>query len=138
MAPKLSRVADLLPSAPLQKTIVVNHTSASVLPTPASDVREINLLRCPNPPSSSSSSSVSSSPASLERLDYFPPTQGSTYTQSTHILYPPPSHASTHGLVYQTTNPIMPIPKETVLAVAHLERSVDALAVLGIVLTLTD
>jgi len=105
------------------KTIVVNHISPSVLPTPSFDIRDINLLRCPSPPPLLPNTD---GPPPTERLDYFPPSPQNTYTQSTHILYPPPSYSKTHGPVYQTTNPIMPIPKESILSIAHFERFVSS------------
>lgn len=114
------RVTDL--SFFCQKTIVINHTDSSLLPSPSADIREINLLRCPHPPTTPPSIADAKQD---ERLDYFPPAPGCTFTQATHILLPPPSHAKTHGPVYQTTNPIVPIPKEKVLSVAHLERFVS-------------
>lgn len=125
---ELEEVATSLGHFRYVKTIVVNHTSSSVLPTPSSDTKDINLLRCPCPPLLPSTDGPASK---TERLDYFPPSPQNTYTQSTHILYPPPSYLNTHGPVYQTTNPIMPIPKESILSIAHLERFVSFLGPLA-------
>ncbi|KAL7414183.1 hypothetical protein BDY24DRAFT_414404 [Mrakia frigida] len=119
-ASEVGEVATSLGSFRYVKTIVVNHTSPTVLPTPSSDIRDINLLRCPSPPPLLPTSDGLSPP---KRLDYFPPSPQNTYTQSTHILYPPPTHSETHGSVYQTTNPIMRIPEESILSIAHLERA---------------
>lgn len=104
--------------------MVINHTSPSVLPSHPSDIKQLNLLRCPVPPSPSPLVATSRKIA-LPHLDHFPPSSlplSPSYTQSTHVLHPPPTHLKTHGPVYQTTNPIMAIPVETVLSVAHLER----------------
>ena len=117
-ASKVEEVSTSLGQFRYVKTIVINHTSPTVLPTPSSDIRDINLLRCPSPPP------LPPSPLPTQQLNYFPPSPHNTYTQSTHILYPPPSHSKAHGPVYQTTNPIMHIPEETILSIAHLERFV--------------
>jgi len=96
-------------------SIVINHTDSSLLPDDDRDVRELNLISLASDSTCSKTKSIPDS-SSL--------TISPTYTMATHILRRPQGYPSSQPTVYQTTNPIIPPQKETVISVATLERAV--------------
>ncbi|PSS31937.1 hypothetical protein PHLCEN_2v2297 [Hermanssonia centrifuga] len=84
------------------RTIVVNHTDSTLLPSCPRNWRDLNLVMTTEPPLQADASDLC-----------LPP----TYAMATHIL------PKLKG-VYQTTNPIVPPAATTILSVAHLERAV--------------
>lgn len=89
------------------KTIVVNHTDSTLLPSSQRDWRDLNLvMTAPSPEAKEA-----------ETDDYTSLCLPPTYAMATHILNRPAG-------LYQTTNPIVPPVPESVLSVAHLERAV--------------
>ncbi|CED83704.1 hypothetical protein [Phaffia rhodozyma] len=107
--------------------IVVNHRSPIVLPAHPADIKDINLVR-PSPDFHPDSYSPSSPSAGRDGKDwksntdvpFFDPADGKIYTMATHVVQSPVKDESP---VFQTTNPIVPIPKEMVLSVSQLERA---------------
>lgn len=97
-------------------TVVVNHTDSTLLPDSISDRRDLNLIRA-------DPTFQTVSPAPHESDENVLP---STYCMATHVLKcnPSASAAPTTAVVYQTTNPIVPISEEHTLSVARLERAV--------------
>ena len=91
------------------RNIVCNHTDTSLLP-PLSDRRDLNLLRLP-------STSVFSKGSSSSELCV--PT---SFAMATQIL--PGQSYDSPNLLLQTTNPIIPPRRETVLSIARLQRAV--------------
>lgn len=121
-----------------QETIVITHRDHSILPA-SPDIRDLNLIHPCSSSSSKTSSSSSSRMTSSKSEDrnktrddgstpYFNPEEG--YTMATHVIRPPPSSSSSSGqrgdveVVYQSTNPCLPIRSDTVLGIARLERYV--------------
>jgi hypothetical protein len=111
--------------ADYKETIVVTHRDSSILPEQA-DVRDINLIH-PNFNRSSDSTksrkkSIPNENKEKEETPYLDPNEG--YTMATHVIRPPCSYSSTGGAVYQTTNPCLPIQRDSILGIARLERYV--------------
>lgn len=122
-----------------QETIVITHRDHSILPNNP-DIRDLNLIHPCSSSSSKTPSSSSSRMTSSKSEDrnktrddgstpYFNPSEG--YTMATHVIRPPPSSSSSRSgqrgeveVVYQSTNPCLPIRSDTVLGIARLERYV--------------
>ena len=104
------------------RTVVVNHTDETLIPSEPQDQRDLNLV-CAQPDVPDYSSSHS---------NCVPP----NYTMATHIIQCPPPPSSGYPtkrslsplppqyVVYQTTNPIIPPRKECILSTAVIERAV--------------
>jgi hypothetical protein len=111
-----------------RSNVVVNHTDSALLPDVARDRRDLNLIRLAPPPSASSANvSDTDSDAdrdSVRRKEPAAPCVPSTFTMATQILPRPASHCALFPDVYQTTNPIVPPRKGTILSIARLERAV--------------
>lgn len=90
------------------RTIVVNHTDPSLLPSDPRDVRDLNLVT-----SARTASGTTKLADAVDAGMCVPP----TYAMATHVL---PRLAG----VFQTTNPTLPPAPHTVLSVARLERAV--------------
>lgn len=95
------------------KTIVVNHTDSTLLPSSQYDWRDLNLVMAPL--------AISNHTEPVDPSDLV--------TKNTHLCLPPTYAMATHILpsltgVYQTTNPIVAPAAHTVLSVARLERAV--------------
>ncbi|KAF8203755.1 splicing factor, Prp19-binding domain-containing protein [Pholiota molesta] len=91
----LEKQIECLKAFQYRPSIVINHTDGSLLPDTRADGDE-------NPP-------LCISPS---------------YTMATHILPIPKGYPLNQPTVYQTTNPIIPPKKDTVLSVATLERAI--------------
>lgn len=89
------------------RTIVVNHTDSSLLPSSTQDRRDLNLIMA-------SSSALKTLPRPAD--DWSALTVQPSYAMATHVL------PRVTG-VYQTTNPIVPPRADAVLSVARLERA---------------
>lgn len=86
------------------RTVVVNHTDSSLLPSCARDRRDLNLIMAS-------------------------PGLKATENQDSGICVHPSYAMATHVLpkvsgIYQTTNPIIPPSKDSILSVARLERAI--------------
>lgn len=93
-------------------TMVVNHTDVSLLPDNKVDIRDLNLITL-------------ASNTNIPEGEVNPPLCVSPlYTMATHILPTPKYYPVTQPTVYQTTNPIIPPRKDSILSVARLERAV--------------
>ena len=91
------------------RTLVVNHTDSTLLPSDRRDWRDLNLVMAP-----------AIDWAMEDEIQVKDPTHLSvplTYAMATHILSP------SEG-IYQTTNPIVPPRADHVLSVSRLERAV--------------
>lgn len=88
------------------KTVVINHTDDRFVPPDHRDRRDLNLV------------SGGKQPPLRKMAD--PVTLPTSYTMATHVL----SHLKSEKPVYQTTNPIVPPNKDSLLSVAVLERAV--------------
>ncbi|KAF8912905.1 hypothetical protein CPB84DRAFT_1759840 [Gymnopilus junonius] len=86
-------------------SIVINHTDETLLPANSKDVRDLNLISMP-----------------IHCLCVSP-----SYTMATHILPTPKGYPPSQPTVFQTTNPIIPPHKDSLLSVAALERAVVTL-----------
>jgi hypothetical protein len=85
---------------------------------------ETNGLSSPLPPSSSPVTPQSPARPDPPERTYFPPRESSVYTMGNHVIQPPASllwEEVTHPVI-QSTNPVVEIAEETILAVARLER----------------
>lgn len=89
-------------------TVVVNHTDDSLMPDNHADRRDLNLVNAFRPEAKEDSDIC---------VD-------KSYTMATHVLSRHSSCDSSTPNVYQTTNPIIPPKKDSVLSVAQLERAV--------------
>lgn len=109
------------------KSVVVNHTDASLMPADERDRRDLNLITFATQPQTSKTTEK-------EREEEEPSQDlcvPSSYTMATHVLPPPPpppksksDSTDTPIRIYQTTNPILSPREDTVLSVATLERAV--------------
>ncbi|KAF8337931.1 uncharacterized protein EI90DRAFT_3041067 [Cantharellus anzutake] len=103
---------------------VINHTDDRFIPSHPSDQRDLNLASAASPVSQYFPRSVKSN--SSADLSCVPP----SCTMATHIVYKSDTHrmGETHRSswtgIYQTTNPIIPPHKSTILSIARLERAV--------------
>lgn len=93
-------------------TMVINHTDGSLLPDSKADVRDLNLITLA--PKEIHPEGKGPSPFTVSPL----------YTMATHILPTPGDFPTNQPTVYQTTNPIIPPKKDSVLSLATLERAV--------------
>lgn len=112
----LENLKKCLESFTYRSTIVINHSDERFLPDNARDRRDLNLV-CANWVESEESPIEGESRTS--KLCVSP-----SYTMATHILPRPKGYPSHFPSVYQTTNPIIPPKKESLLSVASLERAV--------------
>lgn len=93
-------------------TVVINHTDNALLPDHDDDVRELNLITL-----------------TTEKESEFihPPSSfcvPSTYTMATQVLRCPQNYSRNRPAIFQSTNPIIPPRKETIMSIAKLERGV--------------
>ncbi|KAF8973825.1 splicing factor, Prp19-binding domain-containing protein [Flammula alnicola] len=95
--------------------IVINHTDGSLLPDSERDVRDLNLISLGSDTNFQSYLEAKETPA----LCVSP-----SYTMATHILRTPKGYPINQPTVYQTTNPIIPPKKDSILSVATLERAI--------------
>jgi len=101
-----------------QPSLVINHTDATLLPDHEQDVRELNLITlapgamAPGPKAMQPSATLIVSP---------------TYTMATQVLPRPKGYPRAGPTVFQSTNPIIPPRKETIISVANLQRAVVTL-----------
>ncbi|KAI0074799.1 hypothetical protein K474DRAFT_1600937 [Panus rudis PR-1116 ss-1] len=108
------------------QSIVINHTDESLLPPVPRDRRELNLIRA-------DPSSLPSHPSNREPYPNSDLCVPPSYTMATHVItIPSPSSPSTKTSnstpkVYQTTNPIIPPRRDSILSVAKMERAVVTL-----------
>ncbi|KAG5651815.1 hypothetical protein H0H81_007287 [Sphagnurus paluster] len=116
-----------------RRTVVVNHTDATLLPDCVRDRRELNLI-CVDSEAFGSGRDMEGTELDVDcsengwdcstnlkrRTDVRKTTVPASYTMATHILRAPAGYPA----VYQTTNPIVPPRAETILSVAALERAV--------------
>ncbi len=93
-------------------TTVVNHTDGSLLPDNKDDIRDLNLITLV--PDTDITEGKENSPLCVSP----------SYTMATHILPTPKYYPVNQPTVYQTTNPIIPPKKDSILSVARLERAV--------------
>jgi hypothetical protein len=127
----------------------MTHRDTSILPS-KSNQREINLLtpqlpststttrrsrsfvntNCedetpPLSPTDSITTSQESSRPPTPVYHYFPPRLGSIYTMANHVINPPKglyNDGREVESVIQSTNPVLEIEEDSILAVARLER----------------
>lgn len=95
----------------LRPSVVINHTDNSLLPDYDDDVRELNLISL----ATEEYKSIHGSPTFC-----VPP----TYTMATQVLRCPQTYSRDRPAIFQTTNPIIPPRKETIMSIAKLERGV--------------
>jgi hypothetical protein len=111
----LEKQIECLKAFQYRPSIVINHTDGSLLPDTRADVRDLNLITL------ASDAKLLNHPQGDEN----PPLCISpSYTMATHILPIPKGYPLNQPTVYQTTNPIIPPKKDTVLSVATLERAI--------------
>ena len=112
----LENLKKCLESFTYRSTVVINHSDERFLPDDARDRRDLNLV-CGD--WVESEESLIEGERHTSKLCVSP-----SYTMATHILPRPKGYPSHLPSVYQTTNPIIPPKKESLLSVASLERAV--------------
>ena len=98
-----------LQSFQYRRTVVINHTDDTFLPPDKRDRRDLNLVTQPKWASDEKQQEE-------EQLITVP----RSYTMATHVLYTEQSDCP----IYQTTNPIVPPRRDSILSVAVLERAI--------------
>ena len=106
--------------------IVVNHTDDRFLPIDQRDQRDLNFVNVPLEAAPDFQQSTQDAPNGNATSFCLPP----SYTMATQIIRSStnhgingPNHTSSMK-VYQTTNPILPPHKSTILSIVRLERAV--------------
>lgn len=104
-------------------TIVINHTDDTLMPDGVQDRRDLNLV-CLDPAGDNVTPYKIEDDEGGVATSISPRCVPQTYTMATHALPPPPGYPTHLPRLYQTTNPIVPPKKESILSVARLERAV--------------
>ncbi|SCV67419.1 BQ2448_5030 [Microbotryum intermedium] len=113
-------VLSALQSISYVRTLVVNHTDASILPQIEQDHRDLNLVSYDAPRPASDSKGEFNDIDTSTRL-------GKGSIQATHIIsrtHPRLCDSSLGRELYQTTNPIVDIDENKILSTAWYERAV--------------
>jgi len=103
-----------LQSFDYRTSIVINHTDNTLLPDNGRDTRDLNLI----------SVDSRTDPLMVESKEFTGLSVPLSYTMATHILSKPKEISLGPVSFFQTTNPIIPPKKETLLSVASLERAI--------------
>lgn len=110
---KLQPLINCLETFESRQSIVINHTDSTLLPDDARDVRELNLI-----------SALVPNRCALSTESSHPLCSSSTHTMATHIQRRHPLYSKNKPTLYQTTNPLIPPRKDSILSVGKLERAV--------------
>ncbi|KIJ45097.1 hypothetical protein M422DRAFT_251293 [Sphaerobolus stellatus SS14] len=102
----VQKLIDCLDIFHYRKSIVINHTDSRFVPQDKRDRRDLNL--------------VLGTADHLSEKDIDSVTLPSSYTMATHLI----ANLKSEKPVYQTTNPIVPPSKDSLLSVSVLERAV--------------
>jgi len=94
-------------------SVVINHTDDSLLPDHDRDIRELNLI-------SAIPGTISATESKTVSLYQVP----ETYTMATQVLRGPKEYIRGQPHIFQTTNPIVPPRRDSIMSIAKLDRAV--------------